>query len=152
MRKRILTIVFLAPLCATIFSCSKAEPQEEEIPFSNWVTTNMEEGVDFINHEADANRVWKYDESMWYVNNLDKVPLPDPQVYVEDGTYYIVGTDDSSSCRYIPCYYTTDFVNYEKKNIYNPASFSGCWENKSSPTIYAPEMYKVGEKYYLYYA
>ena len=152
MRKRILTIVFLAPLCATIFSCSKAEPKEEEIPFSNWVTTNMEEGVDFINHEADANRVWKYDESMWYVNNLDKVPLPDPQVYVEDGTYYIVGTDDSSSCRYIPCYYTTDFVNYEKKNIYNPASFSGCWENKSSPTIYAPEMYKVGEKYYLYYS
>ena len=35
-----------------------------------------------------------YDSSLWYMNELSKVPLPDPHVYVEDDTYYIVGTSD----------------------------------------------------------
>ena len=145
-------IAFLAAICVSIFACSKAKQTSSEESFQNSVTTNMEEGTDFVRHEAGDKNKWQYDEERWYVNNLDKVPLPDPQVYVEDGTYYIVGTDDSSGCKYIPCYYTKDFVNYEKKNIYNPASFSGRWENNTNPTIYAPEMYKVGNKYYLYYS
>ena len=153
MEKQIFRLFFLAPMCLSLFACSKpTEQKEEETPFQNMVSTNLVEGEDFIHHDGDSNQKWDYDETMWYVNNLDKVPLPDPQVYVEDGTYYIVGTDDSSSCKYIPCYYTDDFVTYQKKNIYNPASFAGCWENTTNPTIYAPEMYKVGEKYYLYYS
>ena len=161
--KRKTFLVFLVPLCAMLFACDgKTETQssyiesssEEETvkPFEKMVPTNMEEDRDFVRHELDASNKWNYDETMWYVNNLDKVPLPDPQVYEEDGVYYIVGTDDSSSCRYIPCYYTTDFVTYNKANIYNPGSFSGSWEKKNNPTIYAPEMYKVGYKYYLYYS
>ena len=157
MKKKSICLFFLVPICASIISCSSnnkpsEDSQSSEKPFDISVPVNMEEGVDFIRHEADDNHKWEYDSAMWYVNNLDKVPLPDPQVYEEDGTYYIVGTDDSSSCKYIPCYYTTDFVNYEKKNIYNPASFKDCWENRSNPTMYAPEMYKVGDKYYLYYS
>ena len=156
MKKQITQIIFSALISVSLFACAKnnetQEPAKEEEPaFKKMVATNLEEGVDFVKHDDD-NRNWKYDETMWYVNNLDKVPLPDPQVFEEDGTYYIVGTDDSSSCKYIPCYYTTDFVSYEKKNIYNPASFNECWENKTNPTIYAPEMYKVGDKYYLYYS
>ena len=150
-------LILLAPLCVTLFSCrgksnSNSEKQkEEDKPFEQMVSTNLIEDTDFIKHDLDSNNKWDVDETMWYVNNLDKVPLPDPQVFEEDGTYYIVGTDDSSSCRYIPCYYTTDFVNFFKANIYNPGSFSG-WEKKNDPTIYAPEMYKVGDKYYLYYS
>ncbi len=151
MNKHAIGLLFLAPMCLSIFACAKKEKPEEK-PFENMVTTNLEEGADFVNHDGGADRKWVYDDAMWYVNNLDKVPLPDPQVYEEEGTYYIVGTDDSSSCKYIPCYYTTDFVNYQKKNIYNPGSFSGGWERKSDPLIYAPEMYKVGDKYYLYYS
>lgn len=153
MGKQITKLFFLAPMCISLFACSKAtEPSKYEGPaFQNMVQTNMEEDTDFILHDGGADHKWEYDTAMWYVNDLDKVPLPDPQVYAEDGTYYIVGTDDSTSCKYIPCYYTTDFVTYEKKNLYNPASFNG-WEDKTNPTIYAPEMYKVGDKYYLYYS
>ena len=144
-------LLILAPMCAALFACSTPSQTSTETPFKNSVTATLEEDVDFVRHDLSAKNVWEYDEAMWYVNNLDKVPLPDPQVYVEDGTYYIVGTDDSSSCKYVPCYYTTDFVTFTKKNIYNPASFSG-WENRNNPTIYAPELYKVGDKYYLYYS
>ena len=153
MKKQVIRLFFLTPMCLSIFACAKQQEQNnEEKAFENMVPTNLEEGVDFINHDGGADRKWVYDDAMWYVNNLDKVPLPDPQVYAEDGTYYIVGTDDSSGCKFIPCYYTTDFVNFQKKNIYNPASFAGRWENNTEPTIYAPEMYKVGDKYYLYYS
>lgn len=152
MKKKIMCLVFLSPLCAMLFACGgQSKPQEEE-PFDIGVTATMEEGVDFVSHDIDFNNRWEYDQEMWYLNNLDKVPLPDPQVFVEDGVYYIVGTDDSSSCRYVPCYYTTNFVDYQKTNIYNPLSFSGGWENRNNPTIYAPELYKVGDKYYLYYS
>ena len=152
MKKKIMCLVFLSPLCATLFACGgQSKPQEEE-PFDIGVTATMEEGVDFVSHDIDFNNRWEYDQEMWYLNSLDKVPLPDPQVFVEDGVYYIVGTDDSSSCRYVPCYYTTNFVDYQKTNIYNPLSFSGGWENRNNPTIYAPELYKVGDKYYLYYS
>ena len=110
-------LFLLAPLCATLFSCSfdffnsgSKEPKEEtkvpeeDKPFEKMVSTNLAEGTDYVRHDVDSNNKWNVDETMWYINNLDKVPLPDPQVFEEDGTYYIVGTDDSSSCRYIPCY------------------------------------------------
>lgn len=154
MKKHTLHFLFLMPICLSIFACSKKPEQKEEEKktYDATVPTNLDEGEDFINLDGGIDRKWEYDNTLWYVNNLDKVPLPDPQVYVEDGTYYIVGTDDSSSCKFIPCYYTTDFVTYQKQNIYNPALYSERWENKTNPTIYAPEMYKVGDKYYLYYS
>ena len=145
-------LLLLLPLSITLFACSNPSQDASDQHFKTTVTANLEEGVDFISQDLNSKNAWEYDETRWYVNNLDKVPLPDPQVYVEDGTYYIVGTDDSSSCKYVPCYYTTDFVTFTKKNIYNPASFTGCWEDRNNPTIYAPEMYKVGDKYYLYYS
>ena len=150
MNKRVSRIIFLAPMCLTIFACTKQNNQEQEKGFDNMVATNLEEGTDFVHHDLNSKNKWEYDEAMWYVNNLDKVPLPDPQVYAEDGTYYIVGTDDKTSCKKITCYYTTDFVTYTSKVIYTPAN--GCWEKQSDPTIYAPEMHKVGDKYYLYYS
>lgn len=156
MKKQIIGLFFLTSLCLTLFACSKpnnqesSEQKEEEKTYQNMVSTNLEEGVNFVHHDINSKMQWEYDNEMWYVNNLDKVPLPDPQVYVEDGTYYIVGTDDKTSCKYVTCYYTTDFVEYTPKVIYTPAN--GCWEKQNDPTIYAPEMYKVGEKYYLYYS
>lgn len=152
MKTRAIYLIFLSSLCLVLSSCnnnggSSQEPQES---FKKHVTTTLELDKDYSNLEYNGK--WDYDDSFWYMNNLDKVPLPDPQVFAEDGTYYIVGTDDASSCKLISCYYTTDFVNYEKKTIYNPLLYSECWENKSNPTMYAPEMYKVDDTYYLYYS
>lgn len=158
MNKKSLSFLFLIPLCAGLFSCGTQETSsassegssEESFPKS--VKSTLVEGNDYIAHDGGFDFKWEYNTEMWYVNNLDKVPLPDPQVYVEDGVYYIVGTDDASSCKVTNCYYTRDFVTFEKKTIFSPNSFAGGWENKTNATIYAPEMYKVGDKYYLYYS
>ena len=151
MKTKFIYSALLIPLCLIISSCSnRSKSSEEDKPFEKSVPINLKLGENYSDLMNDDK--WEYDDSFWYMNNLDKVPLPDPQVYVENGTYFIVGTDDASSCKLITCYYTTDFVSYEKTTIYNPLDYSGCWENHSNPTMYAPEMYKVGDKYYLYYS
>lgn len=154
MKKQIIRLFFLAPMCLSIFACSKQqqEQQESEKPFEQSMDATLVAEQDYIQHDGGQNHRWQYDQEMWYINNLDKVPLPDPQVYVEDGTYYIVGTDDGSSCRQVTCYYTTNFVDFETKAIFKPASFNGRWEKSENATVYAPEMYKFGDKYYLYYS
>ena len=151
MKNKLIYSALLIPLSLVVAACKGDKPSEEqEKPFDKHVNADLVLGRDYSDLQNEDK--WEFDDSRWYMNNLDKVPLPDPQVYAEDGTYYIVGTDDASSCKLSVCYYTTDFVNYTKATIYNPASFAGCWENKTNPTIYAPEMHKVGEKYYLYYS
>ena len=94
---------------------------------------------------------FEYNESLWYMNLLDDVPLPDPFVYVENGTYYIVGTSDRN-INVVDCYVTTDFVNYDAHYaIYDPLMYDG-WENRYEPLIYAPEIYCFDGVYYLYYS
>ena len=119
--------------------------------YSETVDKHLTEGVDYVDHTSTYDgEGLTYDETMWYVNKLDSVPLPDPFVFVEDGTYYIVGTSDRDS-NVIDCYTTEDFVNYERHTaIYNPASI-GSWESAKA-AIYAPEIYCFDGLYYMYYS
>lgn len=115
------------------------------------VISDLTDGVDYIDHSStyDGEGI-SYNENMWYINNLDSVPLPDPHVYVEDGVYYIVGTSDRDG-NVIDCYSTEDFVTYQRHlAIYNPASFGG-WE-AAKADIYAPELYCFDGVYYMYYS
>ena len=92
-----------------------------------------------------------YNESLWYMNNLKDVPLPDPHVYVENDTYYIVGTSDRNP-DVVDCYVTTDFVNYELyTEIYNPVLYDG-WEDRKEALVFAPEIYCFDGVYYMYYS
>jgi len=119
--------------------------------FNENVVSNLVDGVDYIDHSStyDGDTL-SYKDSMWYVNELNDVPLPDPQIYVENGIYYIVGTSDRDG-KVVDCYQTQDFVTYEKHlGIYEPANFDG-WE-ASDASIYAPEMYCFEGVYYLYYS
>ena len=110
------------------------------------------EGIDYIDHSTTYDgKKFVYDESMWYINELKDVPLPDPHVYYEDGLYYITGTSDRSNGKVVDCYITEDFVYYDRKEIYNPANYDG-WELDYNPQIYAPEIYKFDGKYYMYYS
>ena len=60
-------------------------------------------------------------------------------VLVEDGKYYIVGTNDRD-INTVDCYVTEDFVNYTVHNdIFKPSLYDG-WEN-SQAEVYAPEIY-----------
>jgi GH43 family beta-xylosidase len=110
------------------------------------------ENEDYIDlsSQYDGKNI-EYDESIWYMNNLKDVPLPDPYVYVEDDTYYIVGTSDRNPDA-VDCYVTTDFVNYTlHKEIYNPTLYKG-WEDRKEALVFAPEIYCFDGVYYMYYS
>ena len=143
MRKIISFLLVMLMLVSVLTGCGGG--------YSETVTSELKDGVDYIDHTStyDGNGL-TYDETMWYVNKLDSVPLPDPHVYVEDGTYYIVGTSDRDG-NVIDCYTTEDFVNYQMHTaIYDPATFGG-WE-AAKADIYAPEMYCFDGVYYMYYS
>ena len=151
MRKTISVLMIAILLLTTLSGCKdKGGNKVEDVKF------NLQGGVDYIDHSTtfDGNEM-EYDESMWYVNELKDVPLPDPQVFVEDDVYYIVGTSDRSiGGKYgsvIDCYSTEDFVNYEEHlAIYDPAKYGG-WE-AADAKIYAPEIYCFDGVYYMYYS
>ena len=92
----------------------------------------------------------EYNETMWYMNKLEDVPLPDPYIFVEGDTYYIVGTSDRS-VNTVDCYVTTDFVTYElHPDIYDPLLYDG-WEDEEA-LVFAPEIYCFDGVYYMYYS
>ena len=144
MRKQISILMIIAVLLTALSGC-----RDKKFPES--VKSNLVDGVDYIDHASTYDgKGMSYDETVWYVNELRDVPLPDPHVYVEDNTYYIIGTSDRDG-NVIDCYSTEDFVTYEKHlAIYNPATFDG-WEADNAD-IYAPELYCFDGIYYMYYS
>lgn len=139
--RRILIICFVFIMILT--SC-----KPEESPQKNHLIEN-EDYIDLAS-SYDGESI-EYNKSLWYVNLLKDVPLPDPYVYVENGTYYIVGTSDRNP-DVVDCYVTTDFVNYElHKEIYNPVLYEG-WEDREEALVFAPEIYCFDGVYYMYYS
>lgn len=143
MRKIICAFLIIMMLLPILSGCGSDYPESVE--------SKLQDGVDYVDHASTYDgEGLSYDESMWYVNTLDKVPLPDPHVYVEGDTYYIVGTSDRDGS-VIDCYTTEDFVTYERHTeIYNPKLYGG-WE-ATKADIYAPELYCFGGIYYMYYS
>lgn len=151
MKKLISVLMITLILFSTLTSCKNKNAEDETPTYPESVTSNLVEGTDYIDHTStyDGNGL-SYNESMWYVNELKDVPLPDPHVFVEDGVYYIVGTSDRDG-NVIDCYTTEDFITYESHYaVYNPASFDGWEADKAS--IYAPELYCFDGIYYMYYS
>lgn len=135
--------VFLLLLCICILflaSCSATE--EKKI---------LVENEDYLDLSALYDgESFEYNKSLWYMNQLQDVPLPDPFVYAEDGLYYIVGTNDRD-VNTVDCYVTADFSTYEvHRDIYDPARYDG-WESEEA-AIYAPEIYCFDGVYYMYYS
>ena len=146
MSKKISILMIVVILLTTLSSCVETKNKYPET-----VDSNLVEGVDYIDHALTYDgKGLTYDDSMWYVNNLKDVPLADPHIYVENGKYYIVGTNDRDN-GVIDCYVTEDFVNYTRHlSIYDPSNFDG-WEAEKA-AIYAPELYCFDGVYYMYYS
>ena len=148
-----LLLLLLLTVSLTVTACVRNNPPpapKPDIPVDK--KEFFVEGEDYIDIAStwDGNS-FEYNESLWYMNSLDDVPLPDPQVFVEDGIYYIVGTSDRN-VNVVDCYVTTDFVTYEPHyGIYNPALYEG-WESRTEAIIYAPEIYCFDGVYYMYYS
>lgn len=144
MRKFISVLTIILALTVLLSACGGGKYPEQ-------VESNLAEGTDYIDHTSTYDGAeLSYDDTMWYVNDLTAVPLPDPHVFVEDGVYYIVGTSDRDG-DVIDCYSTEDFVTYERHlAIYDPAQYDG-WEADAAE-IYAPELYCFDGIYYMYYS
>lgn len=148
MRKIISILMIMTMILSTFAGCVV---KEEKKVYPIEVSSNLQEGIDYIDHANtyDGSKL-EYNDDMWYVNNLKDVPLADPHVYVENGTYYIVGTSDRDN-NVIDAYSTKDFVTYKKHlAVYDPATFDG-WEADKAE-IFAPELYCFDGVYYMYYS
>ena len=151
-------IIYFLMICFNVCLLCSCQQQENPTPqppveeYKTSVKPTIYENEDYIDHTMTYDgKGFYFNDSLWYINNLDKVPLPDPQIYEEDGVYYIVGTNDAN-CHIVACYTTRDFNTFEYAGeIYNPKKHGG-WEHSSTPTIYAPEMYCFDGVYYLYYS
>ena len=143
--RRLLIIFFV--LATVLVACTPQGPVDEPKPKEYLI-----ENEDYIDVTSSYDgEGFEYDETLWYMNQLKDVPLPDPHVFVEDDMYYIVGTSDRNN-NVVDCYVTSDFVHYElHEAIYNPALYDG-WEDKSEASVYAPEIYCFDGVYYLYYS
>ena len=148
MRKIISILMIMTMVLSTFAGCSDKGNKSN---YSPDLGAHLEDGVDYIDHSSTYDgKGLSYDSSMWYVNELKSVPLADPHVYVENDTYYIVGTSDRDN-NVIDCYCTRDFVTYTRHTaIYDPANFEG-WESDKAE-IYAPELYCFDGVYYMYYS
>ena len=136
-------LAFLLILFMILVSCNIQEGTKKDHLIEN------EDYID-LSSQYDGKSI-DYNESLWYMNNLDDVPLPDPYIYVENNTYYIVGTSDRNP-NVVDCYVTKDFVNYElHKEIYNPVLYEG-WEDRKEALVFAPEIYCFDGVYYMYYS
>lgn len=159
--KKTLCFILLFVCFFALTSCEETETSK----YNKEPEAYLTEGEDYIDHSStyDSGKL-SYDKSLWYVNELKDLRFPDPYVYYEDGTYYITGTTDGNIDT-IRCYTTTDFVTYNGPfvlydskdwNYPNIPDDEDCWErntdNGKNPYLYAPEMYKFGDKYYLYYS
>ena len=151
--KKITVLLLIFAMLLSLVGCNKPDqggivtPDEPSPEVKGYLVEN-EDYIDLTSgYRGDGI---PYNDSLWYVNELDEVPLPDPHVYFEDGKYYIVGTNDRD-INTVDCYVTEDFVNYTVHNdIFKPSLYGG-WEN-SQAEVYAPEIYLFGGVYYMYYS
>ena len=89
----------------------------------------------------------EYDYSKFFYNQNYNLNMPDPFVLVEGDTYYIYGTTDRVGSNGVDCYSTQDFHTFTPyRSIYDLGSG---WVKGG---IFAVEVYKINEKYYMYYS
>lgn len=149
--KKTITFLLVCTLMLSFMSCEGPEQGGSALGGLE-EKTHLVEGEDYLDLSStyDGESFKEYDKSLWYMNDLKDVPLPDPYVYAEDDTYYIFGTSDRN-INTTDCYVTTDFLTYELyRDVYDPSLYEG-WEGEN-PEIYAPEIYLFDGVYYMYYS
>jgi beta-xylosidase len=78
------------------------------------------------------------------VQHLSSVPLADPFILLDDGVYYAYGTHSDYG---IEVYTSTDLKTWKSQGL------ALSRENTTETQwFWAPEVYKIGSKYYMYYS
>ena len=87
-------------------------------------------------------------EQLYYSNPID-VAFGDPYILDNgDGTYYMYGTGGGAEDGFAT-YSSTDLINWEFKGQIYTGNTDSSWNEK---WFWAPEVYKRGEKYYLFFS
>ena len=98
-------------------------------------------------HEMDFSQ--GYNKNIWYKNDLDQRCADPNIVYCEvDGYYYMYMTTDALGCAGFNVYRSKQLNHWEELNpCFLPDPYS--WGTTS---LWAPNVIKIGSKYYLYYS
>lgn len=118
-------------------------------------TTEFEEIFDeTVSGKNYATSLNASKSSLYYYNKLYKQgPFAgDPYLFYDDGTFYLYGTTrkyvrPGSIVEEFEVYVSKDLVNWEDGGAcFVPAPGDWCTDR-----LWAPEVYKIGDKYYMYY-
>jgi len=83
-----------------------------------------------------------------YCNPIINYGLADPNIKFEDGFYYLLATGKAPDGRFIPIYRSKDLVKWEFVRGAVERGGKRDWNYKN---FWAPEVYKIKGKFYLYY-
>ena len=120
-----------------------------DFEYSDLVGINHKDDVDFTRYRF--NNYEDYCLSN-YRHLYDTYPfVGDPHIYYEDGTFYIVGTNDQQCARAV-MYKTADFATYERVTGFDVDFNDPDLWSYGVHAIFAPELYQFNGKYYFYYS
>lgn len=155
MKKRLFSsLIVLSILFATILGgCQQAkapkkEDPQEEIPQIEY--TQYTKNTIGFNDNSD-NTLSNFNTNMYYLNQWENsesgVGFPDmgdPMIVYDDGYYYAYGTRGTTS---IHCFKSKDLTHWERiSDCFVPDQAS--W---GKTNIWAPDIIKIEDKWYLYY-
>ena len=86
--------------------------------------------------------------SQTYTNPIIPKYLADPYLRYDNGYYYLFATGAAEDGRFIPIHRSKDLVNWE---FVSGAVANGSKTDWNHMHFWAPEVYKIKNKYYLYY-
>ncbi|MBR2986717.1 MAG: glycoside hydrolase family 43 protein [Clostridia bacterium] len=111
----------------------------------------FDQSVTVLNYQ---NSLKASESELFYYNRLYKAgPFAgDPYLYYEDGTFYLYGT----TRKYVkPGKIVEEFEVYTSKDLVNWEDGGACFvpdgNDWCTSRLWAPEVYKLGDTYYLYY-
>lgn len=129
----------VSSMSSTSPNVSSSEPLSSEIPSKTDLVYN-----DYATFEKGSQ---SYRKDLWYRNDLT-LYFADPFVLTVGDTYYLYGTTQRLSMGGFDCYESKDFQNWTlHEGIFLPSA--GAW---NSSDFFAPEVYRFGDTYYLYYS
>ena len=136
-------VPFLSLSSCFLFNKPKEEEKEDDVGLSEEDKAYPSKSDLRYNEHFDMSDI---DLSKFYYNKNHNLYMPDPFVLKDGDTYYVYGTTDRVGSNGIDCYSTKDFNTYTcHQSIYQ---FEG-WVKGG---IFAVEVYKFDNTYYMYYS
>ncbi len=99
-------------------------------------------------HKATKKQGSTVSEPTTYTNPIIPKYLADPYIRFENGYYYFFATGGAEDGRFIPIHRSKDLANWE---FVSGAVTNGAKTEWNYMHFWAPEVYKINNKFYLYY-